>query len=236
MITKLSIIIPVFNEEKHIGEVLQNIISLQLAHNIAKQIIVVDDFSGDQSVKQIEETLRNDSSEIRFIKQQVNGGKGSAIRRAIEDVTGDYLIIQDADLELNPKDINLLINEVVLHQADIVYGSRFLKKQPYPIPFKTRLANRFLSLITSLLTRKKITDMETCYKLFKLQLLDDIRLFENRFGFEPEITMKLLKKKNIIYREVPITYKARSQKDGKKIGFNDGLRALYCLVKYYFND
>jgi len=148
--------------------------------------------------------------------------------------TGDFLIIQDADLELNPQDINKLIEVAISNKADVVYGSRFLIKQPYPVPLKTKIANRFLSLMTSLMTARKITDMETCYKLIRSSLLKNIQLKENRFGFEPEITMKLLRNKDIIYREIPISYKARSANDGKKIGLTDGVRALICLIKYRF--
>lgn len=234
MIGKLSIIIPVFNEEKNIEEVLKNIFSLQLSFDIKKQVIIVDDRSTDESASRIENILRENNAGTHFIKQKVNGGKGSAIRAGLSVATGDYLIIQDADLELNPQDINKLIEVAISNKADVVYGSRFLIKQPYPVPLKTKIANRFLSLMTSLMTVRKITDMETCYKLIRSSLLKNIQLKENRFGFEPEITMKLLRNKDIIYREIPISYKARSANDGKKIELTDGVRALICLIKYRF--
>lgn len=234
MIGKLSIIIPVFNEEKNIEEVLQNIFSIQLPFDIKKQVIIVDDRSTDESASRIEKLLSENNADTHFIKQKVNGGKGSAIRAGLSVATGDYLIIQDADLELNPQDINKLIEVAISQKADVVYGSRFLNKQPYPVPLKTKIANRFLSLMTSLMTARKITDMETCYKLIRSALLQNIQLKENRFGFEPEITMKLLRNKNIVYREFPVSYKARSLNDGKKIGLTDGIRALICLIKYRF--
>lgn len=234
MIGKLSIIIPVFNEEKNIEEVLKNIFSLQLPFDIKKQVIIVDDRSTDESASRIEKLLSENNADTHFIKQKVNGGKGSAIRAGLSVATGDYLIIQDADLELNPQDINKLIEVAISQKADVVYGSRFLNKQPYPVPLKTKIANRFLSLMTSLMTARRITDMETCYKLIRSALLQNIQLKENRFGFEPEITMKLLRNKNIVYREFPVSYKARSLNDGKKIGLTDGIRALICLIKYRF--
>ncbi len=234
MIGKLSIIIPVFNEEKNIEEVLQNIFSIQLPFDIKKQVIIVDDRSTDESASRIEKLLSENNADTHFIKQKVNGGKGSAIRAGLSVATGDYLIIQDADLELNPQDINKLIEVAISQKADVVYGSRFLNKQPYPVPLKTKIANRFLSLMTSLMTARRITDMETCYKLIRSALLQNIQLKENRFGFEPEITMKLLRNKNIVYREFPVSYKARSLNDGKKIGLTDGIRALICLIKYRF--
>lgn len=234
MIGKLSIIIPVFNEEKNIEEVLQNIFSIQLPFDIKKQVIIVDDRSTDESASRIEKLLSENNADTHFIKQKVNGGKGSAIRTGLSVATGDYLIIQDADLELNPQDINKLIEVAISQKADVVYGSRFLNKQPYPVPLKTKIANRFLSLMTSLMTARRITDMETCYKLIRSALLQNIQLKENRFGFEPEITMKLLRNKNIVYREFPVSYKARSLNDGKKIGLTDGIRALICLIKYRF--
>ncbi len=234
MIGKLSIIIPVFNEEKNIEEVLKNIFSLQLPFDIKKQVIIVDDRSTDESASRIEKILHENTADTHFIKQKVNGGKGSAIRAGLSVATGDYLIIQDADLELNPQDINKLIEVAISQKADVVYGSRFLNKQPYPVPLKTKIANRFLSLMTSMMTARRITDMETCYKLIRSALLQNIQLKENRFGFEPEITMKLLSNRNIIYREFPVSYKARSLNDGKKIGLTDGIRALICLIKYRF--
>lgn len=236
MIKELSIIIPVFNEEKNIAEVLQKIFSLQLIDGIEKQIVIVDDCSSDDSVTQIEKIIPANRRDVVFIKQKMNGGKGSAIRAGLGSVTGDYVIIQDADLELNPEDINKLLKIAITHCAEVVYGSRFLTPQLHPIPAKTRLANYFLSFITSLLTTKKITDMETCYKLIKSEFILHLKLKEERFGFEPEITMKLLRKKNIKFREASIYYKARNVNDGKKIGIKDGFRALYCLIKYRFDD
>lgn len=233
MIEKLSIIIPVFNEAQTIEQVLEKVKAVKLIHNISKQIIIIDDHSKDNSLEVIRKFASNNSgliSEVISLKE--NKGKGFSVRTGISRATGNYIIIQDADVELNPKDYNLLIQAAVKSNAHVVYGSRFLKKQQFPIPFETFLANRILSAIASILVGRKITDMETCYKLIDHSLLQDLQLKENRFGFEPEITLKLLRKRHIRYAEVPVTYKARSKHMGKKIGITDGLRALYCLIRY----
>ncbi len=233
MIEKLSIIIPVFNEAQTIEQVLEKVKSVKLIHNISKQIIIIDDHSKDNSLEIIRKFASNNSGLIsEVISLQENKGKGFAVRTGISLATGNYIIIQDADVELNPEDYNVLIQASVKTNAQVVYGSRFLKRQQFPIPIKTVIANKMLSAVTSVLVGKKITDMETCYKLIDRSLLQDIQLKENRFGFEPEITLKLLRKRHIHYAEVPVSYKARSKHMGKKIGLTDGLRALYCLIRY----
>ncbi|MEI2759918.1 MAG: glycosyltransferase family 2 protein [Bacteroidia bacterium] len=233
MIEKLSIIIPVFNEAQTIEQVLEKVKSVKLIHNISKQVIIIDDHSKDNSLEVIRKFASKNSdliSEVISLKE--NKGKGFAVRTGISFATGNYIIIQDADVELNPEDYNVLIQASVKTNAQVVYGSRFLKRQKFPIPIKTVIANKILSAVTSVLVGKKITDMETCYKLIDRSLLQDLQLKENRFGFEPEITLKLLRKRHIRYVEVPVSYKARSKHMGKKIGLTDGLRALYCLIRY----
>jgi glycosyltransferase involved in cell wall biosynthesis len=232
---QLSIIIPVYNEEKTIVEVLKKVASVQLPMQITKQIIVIDDASTDHSSSEIEKFQKLfPALDLIYHQQPANKGKGYAVRTGITYAKGQYLIIQDADLELDPQDYNILIEKALHSQADMVYGSRFIRKQNQPIPLLTVIANRFLSLVTSLLTGIKITDMETCYKLIKRTALDKITLCEDRFGFEPEITIKLLKIRGIRFAEVPITYHARTRHQGKKIGLSDGIRALYCLIRYRF--
>jgi glycosyltransferase involved in cell wall biosynthesis len=237
MIKTLSVIIPVFNEEKTIYAVLEKVCQTQLINNIQKQIIVVDDTSGDNSGERIREFIDKHRSiyDIKFVSHPLNSGKGAAVRSGLELVTGDFTIIQDADLELDPSDFNLLLKKVLDENADVVFGSRFLKKQEHSIPFKTRLANKALTFFTRIVTGKYLTDMETCYKLIRTSIFKSFTLYENRFGFEPEITVKLLQKKEVVFKEVPITYKARTVQQGKKIGITDGLRAIVCLIKYRFS-
>lgn len=236
MIQKLSIIIPVFNESETIISVLEKVSDVQLINNIAKQIIIVDDHSSDNSLEAITQFKnKHPQADITIVKQQVNMGKGYAVQTGMSKATGDYIIIQDADLELNPDDFNILLKTSLDQNAQVVYGSRFLKKQQSQVPLLTLMANRILSMVTSLLTGKKVTDMETCYKLIDRSLLQNIQLKENRFGFEPEITIKLLKNNNIHFVEVPISYQPRTKKMGKKIGVKDGIRALYCLTRYRFS-
>ncbi|HRB26329.1 MAG TPA: glycosyltransferase family 2 protein, partial [Bacteroidia bacterium] len=181
MIQKLSIIIPVFNESETIISVLEKVSDVQLINNIAKQIIIVDDHSSDNSLEAITQFKnKHPQADITIVKQQVNMGKGYAVRTGMSKATGDYIIIQDADLELNPDDFNILLKTSLDQNAQVVYGSRFLKKQQSQVPLLTLMANRILSMVTSLLTGKKVTDMETCYKLIDRSLLQNIQLKENR--------------------------------------------------------
>jgi glycosyltransferase involved in cell wall biosynthesis len=235
MIRTLSIIIPVFNEEKTIYELLNSVCSTKLIHGIQKQIIVVDDTSSDGSHRHIEEFIKDyNTHSICFIRHATNCGKGAAVRSGLAIASGDFTIIQDADLELAPSDYNLLLQEAIDHRAQVVFGSRFLKAQLQAIPLKTCIANKTLTILTRLVTGKQLTDMETCYKLIRTDLFKSIELKENRFGFEPEITVKLLRKREVRFKEVAITYHARTTQQGKKIGVKDGIRAIYCLLKYRF--
>ena len=236
MIKTLSVIIPVFNEEGTIYQVLKKVCNTQLIGNIQKQIIIVDDTSKDNSLLRINEFIDKYKNvfNLSLISHKINLGKGAAVRSGLTKANGELTIIQDADLELNPEDFNVLIAEVVNNNADVVFGSRFLRKQQNAIPLKTKWANGLLTYATRLTTVKHLTDMETCYKLIKTPLFKSFELKENRFGFEPEITVKLLRNKKVIFAEVPIDYRARTVEQGKKIGIQDGFRALFCLIRYRF--
>ncbi len=233
---KLSIIIPVFNESKTIVEVLLKITDLGLFHGFEKEIILVDDCSSDGSDRLIDNFIQKlpaGDSNIRLIRQKVNQGKGAAVRRGIEAATGDYLIPQDADLELDPGDINVLLDYAIAHDSMVVYGSRFLGRTAISdMGVLQKAANLFLTRLSNVLSGQKITDMETCYKLIKTSVAKSLRLRENRFGFEPEITAKLSKIKGIRIAEVPISYFPRNKAAGKKINWKDGVKAMYCIVRY----
>lgn len=239
-IKKLSIIIPVYNEERTIQVLLRNIYTLTLTQNIEKEIIIVNDCSLDQSKKEIEQFVNKHKDLVVLISldHQINLGKGACIRTGIKEATGEYIIIQDADLELNPNEINLLLEPVLNDEADIVYGSRFLN-QPKKLKnesFLNRMANKGLTKINNLISGVSLTDMQTCYKLFPTKVAKQLVLKENRFAFDPEVTVKLAKIKHLRWKEVPITYLPRKHSEGKKIGWNDGFRALYSIIKYRFNE
>ncbi len=230
---KLSILIPVYNEAQTIAEVIVLISQLELRGGIEKEIIVINDCSSDSTAAEIEKAIKMIAPiELVLIEHPVNKGKGGAIHSGIQHATGDYTIIQDADLELEPKEINLLLDEVILNGADIVYGSRFLGQKVKGGSWMSNLANGFLTSLSNFIFRIRITDMETCYKLVPTSAFKSLELVENRFGFEPEITAKLAKKRSLKWAEVPITYKARTEEQGKKIGWKDGFRAIWCILKY----
>lgn len=236
VIKKLSIIIPAFNEEKTIVQVLEKVSELELLNNIEKEIIIVNDCSTDSTFQLIENFITNNKyKKISSFHHLRNKGKGVAIHTGIANVTGDYVLIQDADLELNPAEINDLLNEVIINDSKVVYGSRFLvdnyEKTNY---FWHILGNKFLTKLTNLFSGLQLTDMMTCYKLIPADILLSLKLKESRFGFEPEVTMKLAKMKGLKIKEVPISYIARSQNEGKKIKIKDGLRVIYCVLKYKF--
>ena len=229
---KLSIIIPVFNEAETIGEVIQIMSDLKLTNDIEKEVILINDASTDKSKEIIEEAINTAALQIRQINHPENTGKGGAIHTGIKEATGDYTIIQDADLELDPNEINDLIQAVLDNKADIVYGSRFLKKDQKGGSFMSNMANGFLTRLSNLTFGIRITDMETCYKLVPTPTFKSLNLVEKRFGFEPEITAKLAKIKELRWAEVPITYNPRTEEQGKKIGWKDGFRAIWCILKY----
>lgn len=231
---KLSIVIPVYNEGKTIHRILNKIREVRLVNNIEKEIIIVNDASSDHSGESIE-AYRNQNPEmnIRYFVHEVNRGKGAALRTGIQEATGDFLIIQDADLEYDPREYNLLLQPILDNQADVVYGSRFIGGNPHRILFFWHsIGNRWLTSLSNMLTNLNLTDMETCYKLFRREIIQRVELRENRFGFEPEVTAKIARIKGIRIYEVGISYFGRTYEEGKKIGWKDGFRAIYCILKY----
>ena len=229
---KLSILIPVYNDDETIFKVLQIIDDLVLIDDIQKEVIIINDSSNDNSKVEIEKFIKETESLFTLVNHQINKGKGAAIQTGIKKATGDYIIIQDADLELNPAEINGLLTVVQEKKADIVYGSRFLNQNKKGGTLLSNMANSFLTWLSNFVFRIKITDMETCYKLVPADVFKSLNLVEERFGFEPEITAKLAKNKSLKWAEVPITYNARTDEEGKKIGWKDGLRAIWCILKY----
>lgn len=231
---KLSILIPVYNEGKTIDQLLQKVVDLQLYGNVQKEIVVVNDCSKDntdQAIKSFLTTLNG--VDIRYFSQEVNKGKGAAIHRAMDEANGDYVVMQDADLELNPEDINALLKEKIDNSRLVVYGSRFLEQKHENTNFIWHImGNGFLTKMSNLFSGQKLTDMMTCYKMLPTDLMRSLKLKEQRFGFEPEITVKLGKVKGMKIVEVPISYSARTKEEGKKISWKDGMRAIWCIVKY----
>lgn len=233
----LSILIPAYNEEKTIQRILDKVRDVELVGNFSKQLVIVDDCSTDNTEKIIQEYVaRFPDSDISYFKHDVNRGKGAALHTGIENATGDYIVIQDADLEYDPQELNLLLKPVVDGFADVVYGSRFMGGRPHRILFFWHtIGNRFLTMLSNALTDMNLTDMETCYKLIKADLLKSMRLEESRFGFEPEVTAKIARRaktENIRIYEVGISYYGRTYAEGKKIHWKDGFHAIFCIFKY----
>jgi dolichol-phosphate mannosyltransferase len=233
MAKKISIIIPVFNEEKTILNIVEKVQKVKI-FDLTKEIIIVNDASTDKT-KEIIQSLILKNKNIIFIENEKNLGKGASIRKGFEHSSGDYLVIQDADLEYNPQDLRKLIKPILDEEIEVVYGSRLLGKITGFQISSHYYGNKILSFITSVLYKQKITDMETCYKMMKKEVLEGINLKANKFDIEPEITAKIIKKGYKI-KEIPIDYNARSFIEGKKINWKDGLFALNTLVKYRFFD
>ena len=232
---KISIIVPVYNEEKTISKILDKLSKVNL--KIKKEIIIVDDGSKDRSKELIEGYIenkkRNKTEDYRFIPKE-NRGKGSAIKEGIKSATGDIITIQDADLEYNPEDYKKLIKPIIQNKAEVVYGSRFLKEHK-PMYKTYFLGNKLLTLLTKILYNSEITDMETCYKVFRSDIIKNIKIKANRFDFEPEVTARILKQ-GIKIKEIPISYSPRSIEEGKKINWKDGLQAIWTLIYWRFRD
>ncbi len=230
---KLSIIIPAYNEGRTIHLILDRISDVKLQNDIEKEVIIVNDCSKDNTEEAIRQYSDSGKLNITYYKHDINQGKGAAIHTGIQKATGDFVLIQDADLEYDPDEYNDLIKPVLRGGADVVYGSRFLGGNPHRILFFWHsIGNIFLTWLSNMFTNLNLTDMETCYKMFRRDIIQGIELKEKRFGFEPEVTAKVSKLKEIKIYEVGISYYGRTYLEGKKIGWRDGFRAIYCILKY----
>jgi glycosyltransferase involved in cell wall biosynthesis len=234
MIRTLSIVIPAYNEAKTVHLILDKVRDVTLVNDIRKEIIIVNDCSTDATDQAIHSYMAaNPSLDIQYVQHKVNMGKGAALHTGIQKAKGEFLIIQDADLEYDPKEYNLLLGPIISGFADVVYGSRFIGGKPHRILFFWHtIGNKFLTTLSNMMTNLNLTDMETCYKLFNTKVLQSLSLKEKRFGFEPEVTAAIAKIPNIRIYEVGISYYGRTYQEGKKIGWRDGFKAIYCIIKY----
>lgn len=228
-LSKLSIVIPVYNEERWVEELVRRVLAAN-SMGLEKEIVLVDDCSTD-GTGEILRRLVAERPEIRLYTQATNRGKGAALRRAIEAATGDLVLIQDADLEYDPRDYPVLLTPILEDRADVVFGSRFLGGPHRVLFYWHSVGNQVLTTLSNVFTNLNLTDMETCYKVFRAEVIKGVKLEQSRFGIEPEITAKVARSGVRIY-EVPISYAGRTYAEGKKIGWKDGVKALYCIVRY----
>jgi glycosyltransferase involved in cell wall biosynthesis len=234
MTKTLSVVIPVYNEAPTVYALLGYVSKVELIEEIQKELVIINDCSTDNTDQEVKRFIAdNKHLRITYESHAVNRGKGAALRTGIQKAGGDFIIIQDADLEYDPNEYNLLLRPILDHKADVVYGSRFSGGKPHRVLFFLHtLGNKMLTWLSNLLTNINLSDMETCYKLFRADLIKSVNLVENRFGFEPEVTAKISRIKGVRIYEVGISYYGRTYAEGKKINYKDGFRAIYCILKY----
>lgn len=233
-ISKLSIIVPAYNEERFVESILERLRTTELIAGISKEIIVINDCSTDATeAKVLAYRDAHPELDLVYLKHEFNQGKGAALHTGIAKASGEYCIVQDADLEYDPEEFNILLKPVIRGVADVVYGSRFMGGNAHRILFFWHsIGNKFLTFLSNMFTNLNLTDMETCYKLFRTDMVQSLDLKEKRFGFEPEVTAKISRIPNIRIYEVGISYYGRTFAEGKKINWKDGFRAIYCIFKY----
>ncbi|MFL5339195.1 MAG: glycosyltransferase family 2 protein [Gemmataceae bacterium] len=230
---KLSVVIPVYNERDWVAELVRRVQAVP----IPKEIILVDDCSTD-GTRDVLADLEQNADNVRVFLREQNGGKGAALRDGFRHATGDAIVVQDADLEYDPAEYPRLLQPIIENRADVVYGSRFIGESHRVLYFWHSVGNRILTMLSNLVTNLNLTDMETCYKVFRREVLAGVNLKSNRFGFEPEITAKIAKRRQPKWRvfEIPISYSGRTYEEGKKIGLKDAFSALYCIFRFWLFD